>query len=428
MRAQVHALAGSFEAEDAVYAALRPDVQRAGDDRLQARFLAQEARGLLDRREYARALVRLEEAIGSARDEPAERAALAIDLAATLYHAGQAGRSEEALGDAVAAAAAAGREDLARIARSNRIELWLDRCAFAPAAAEIAELEKSARAEKDRTRLLVALHQRSRLALRQGDLSAASRDNAEARRLAEADRGPARDRGALARGGRPVRVRGRRRGARAARGSGRRQDPPDRCQSDGIARERLAELDAAPDGGTLAAERGRALRAGSFPRGGGRRALVRTLRSARIAGPLRDRAAAVLRGAGAAALAERIADASGARVSEDALRELREVVVARIGGAGIDAAPALGAIGLSRLAVRDGEGRELVRLGGTGDGDEEWRPLEAGSARFALALSPGPPAEVFEAVALLLETLVCTARRRKSRRLMRPRRGGSSAS
>ena len=65
-------------------------------------------------------VVRLEEAIGSARDDPAERAALAIDFAATLYHAGQAERSEEALGDAVAAAAAAGREDLARIARSNR--------------------------------------------------------------------------------------------------------------------------------------------------------------------------------------------------------------------------------------------------------------------------------------------------------------------
>ena len=45
-------------------------------------------------------------------------AALAIDLAATLYHAGQAERSEAALDDAAEAAAAAGREDLARIARS----------------------------------------------------------------------------------------------------------------------------------------------------------------------------------------------------------------------------------------------------------------------------------------------------------------------
>ena len=402
-RAQVHALAGNFEAEDAVYAALRPTVL-GGDDRLQARFLAQEARGLLDRREYARALVRLEEAAGAAADDPAERAALAIDLAATLYHSGQADRSEAALADAIAAAAAAGREDLARIARSNRIELRLDRCAFASAAAEIVELEKSARGARDRTRLLVALHQRSRLALRQGDLSAAARDNAEARRLAE-QIGDRLEIGELwLEEGDRCAYEGDREAARSA-WERAAQDPPDRCQSERIAGERLAELDRAPDE-DLAAEAGALFARDPFRAAEAIARWCGLFGRARIAGPLRDRAAAVLRGAGAAALAERIADASGARVSEDALRELRRVVVARIGGAGIDAAPALGAIGLSRLAVRDGEGRELVRLGGTGDGDEEWRPLEAGSARFALALSPGPPAEVFEAVALLLETLL----------------------
>ena len=50
---------------------------------------------------------------------------------------------------------------------------------------EIAAQEQSARRERDDRRLLVALHQRSRLALRRGDFGSAARDNAEARRLAE---------------------------------------------------------------------------------------------------------------------------------------------------------------------------------------------------------------------------------------------------
>ena len=411
VRAQVHALAGNFEAEDAVYAELRPAVLGAGDDRLQARLLAQEARGLLDRRAYARALVRLEEAMGAAADEPAERAALAIDLAATLYHSGRTDRSEAALSDAVAAAAAAGREDLARIARSNRIELWIDRCDFASAAAEIAELEKGARAEKDRTRLLVALHQRSRLALRRGELSGAARDNAEARRLAEAI-GDRLEIGELwLEEGDRCAYEGDRDGARRA-WERAAQDPPDRCQTDRVARERLAELDLAPDGdlpGRLAAESDALFATDPFRASEAVARWCGLLGRTRLAGPLRDRAAAILRGAGAGALAERVADPSGAKVSEAALRELRRVVVLRIGGAEIDAVPALRAIGLSRLAVRDDGGRELVRLGGGDTGGEAWQPLEAGSARFSLALAPCPPAEVSEAVALLLETLLYRA-------------------
>ena len=403
VRAQVHALAGRFDAEDAVYAALRPAVLGGGDDRLQARFLAQEARGLLDRREYARALVRLEEAIGAAADEPAERAALAIDLAATLYHSGRADRSEAALGDAIAAAAAAGREDLARIARSNRIELWLDQCAFADAEAEIAALEKSARAEKDRTRLLVALHQRSRLALRRGDLPAASRDNAEARRLAEAV-GDRLEIGELwLEEGDRCAYEGDRDGARRA-WERAAQDPPDRCQSDGVARERLAELDRAPDAPLAEADalfaRDPFRAAESVARWCG------LFGRAQLSRPLRERAAAVLREAGAPALAERVSEGPRMRIAEDALRELRAAVVARIAGAEADTVRALRALGLSRLAVRDAGGRELVRLGEPSDGGEQWRPLEAGTARFALALAPSPPAEVSEAVALLLETLL----------------------
>ncbi len=408
VRAQVYALAGRFDDEAGVYAALRPLALAAGDDRLAARFLAQEARGLLDRREYGRALVRLDEAIAAAVDEPAERAALSIDLAATLYHSGQAERSEAALGDAIAAAAAAGREDLSRIARSNRVELLLDRCAFARAAPEIAALEKSAREQEDPARLLVALHQRSRLALRRGDLPAASGDNAQARRLA----GSIGDRLEIGElwleEGDRCAYEGDRDGARRAWEKAA-ADPPDRCDSDGVARARLAELDWASEGdppaGLLAEmdarfERDPFRAAESVARWcglGGR---------ARVCRELRERAAETLRGAGAPALAGLVVESSGPRISEDALRDLRQAVVARLGGQDVDAGPSLRALGLSHLAVRDGEGRELVRFGQPPDGDEGWRPLEAGGARFALALSPAPPAEACAAVVLLLETLM----------------------
>ena len=397
-----------------MYAELRPAVLGAGDDRLQARLLAQEARGLLDRRAYARALVRLEEAMGAAADEPAERAALSIDLAATLYHSGRTDRSEAALSDAVAAAAAAGREDLARIARSNRIELWIDRCDFASAAAEIAELEKGARAEKDRTRLLVALHQRSRLALRRGELSGAARDNAEARRLAEAI-GDRLEIGELwLEEGDRSRVRGRPR-RRAPRlgtgGAGPARPLPDRPRRAGAAGRARPRARRGPAGPALTAESDALFATDPFRASEAVARWCGLLGRTRLAGPLRDRAAAILRGAAARGLWPNASRSpSGAKVSEAALRELRRVVVLRIGGAEIDAVPALRAIGLSRLAVRDDGGRELVRLGGGDTGGEAWQPLEAGSApASALALAPCPPAEVSEAVALLLETLLYRA-------------------
>ncbi len=278
-RAQVLALAGRFEEEASLYERMRPAALAAGDDRLAARFLAQEARGLLDRREYGRAIVRLEEAMAVAADDPAERAALGIDLGATLYHAGHPGRSEEALEGAIAAAAAAGREDLARIARGNRIELLLDRCAFDAAEPEVAALERSARREKDERRLLVALHQRSRLALRRGDLEAAARDNAEARALAEAigdrlevgelwlEEG---DRAAYA---------GDRDGARSA-WERAAADPPDRCRTDSLARARLGELDGSSGSrGRTRTGRRVALRRGALSGGRGGRALDGASRS-----------------------------------------------------------------------------------------------------------------------------------------------------
>ena len=240
-RGRVFALGGRFDEERAVYDSVRPLALGAGEEGVAARFLAQEARGLLDRREHARAIVRLEEAIGAAAGDPAERAALHLDLAATRYHAGDASGSEAALGEALAAAASAGREDLARIARSNRVELLINRGAWSEAESEIAALEESARAEKDSTRRLVALHHRGRLALRRGFLSDAARDNAEALRLA-AEIGDRLEIGELwLEQGDRLLYEGNRDGAREAWEKAA-SAPADRSDRDGAARERLSEM------------------------------------------------------------------------------------------------------------------------------------------------------------------------------------------
>ncbi|HYR46575.1 MAG TPA: hypothetical protein VER78_06180, partial [Thermoanaerobaculia bacterium] len=91
-RAGVYSLAGRLREEQETYDRWRAVALAEGDDRLAARFLACEALGLSDRREFPRAVSRLEEALAAARDDPVERARLAIDLAATLYHAGRSGR------------------------------------------------------------------------------------------------------------------------------------------------------------------------------------------------------------------------------------------------------------------------------------------------------------------------------------------------
>jgi len=412
-RAQVFARAGRFEEEDRVYETLRPAVLASGDERLAARLLAQEARGLLDRREYGRAVLRLEEAIGAAADDPAERAALSIDLAATLYHAGDRGRSEAALENAIASAAAAGREDLARLARGNRIELLVDRCAFAAAENEIALQEAAARREKDDRRLLVAFHQRARLALRRGDFAAAARDNAAARKLAETT-GDRLEIGELwLEEGDRCACEGDREGARSA-WERAAADPPDRCDSDRIARGRLDELSWDPDTGPPAAALDAldrlfgedAFRAGeTVARWSG------LLGSERIPYARRERAVLALRAAGAGALADIAAGDSRPRFADGALRSLRAAVAGTLAGDGAGGERALAGVGLEALAVRGADGREIVRLElrapVTGSG--HWRPLEAGAARFELALWPDIAGETAASVALMLETLLYRA-------------------
>jgi hypothetical protein len=85
-----------------------------------------------------------------------------------LHHAGRPPRCERRLGDAAEAAARARREDLLRTARANRVELLINRCDWEAATLEIEDLLALAQEQHDDVRLLVALHHRSRLALRRG--------------------------------------------------------------------------------------------------------------------------------------------------------------------------------------------------------------------------------------------------------------------
>ncbi|HTR04852.1 MAG TPA: sigma 54-interacting transcriptional regulator [Thermoanaerobaculia bacterium] len=407
-RARVYALAGRFEDEDRLYALGRPPALASGDDRLAARFLAQEGRALLDRRDFGRATLRLEAAL-AAETDLAERAALSIDLAATRYHAEDRAGSEAALGEALTNAAAAGREDLGRIARSNRIELLLDRGAFDAADAEIAAEHEEALRARDERRRLLALHHRGRLELRRGELSEAARHNAEARALAAAV-GDRLEIGELwLEEGDRCAYAGDREGARAA-WEAAAADPPDRCDSARIARARLDELAAASAG--LSAEALAALDAAfgdDAPRAA--EAIVRAAGLCgrdRVPAGLRERAAAVLRGCGAAALADQIVDAPAASAPDAALRRLRTAVAGALEGDGAGGERALPPLGLVALAVRDADGRELVRFdtGARRGSDGPWRPLEAGAARFELALTPDIAEARAAQIALVLESLL----------------------
>jgi DNA-binding NtrC family response regulator len=409
-RARVHALSGHFEEEDAIYERARPVALGSKDDRIASRFLAQEARGLLDRREYGRAIVRLEEALTISQDHPGERAELLLDLAATRYHAGDSQASEQLLEESLAAAAAAGREDLARIARGNRVELLINRCAWDAAAAELASLESSAGEEYDPTRRLVVLHHRSRLALRRGFFAAAARDNAEARRLAEdlADRLEIGELW-LEEGDRCLYEGDLDRARKAWEAAA--ADRPDRCDSDRVARQRLDEL-AWRDLGSRPAHADVALEA-LFAADGYRAAetvarWVRILGEEAVSPDTRSRAERLMRASGGEALADAIFDGKTSAVPGDALREVRRAVSAALAGEALDGNEALASLGIVGLAIRDAEGREIVRLGGGPAPPVELleRPLEAGTARFELALWPPIVEERAATIGLVLETLL----------------------
>ena len=414
-RARVHALAGRFDEEEGVYEALRPLVRESGDDAIAARFLAQEARRLLDRRETGRAILRFEEALAASRDDPALRAELLLDLGAARYHAGEPERCEALLRECVAAAAAAGRGDLARIARGNRVELLINRGAWDAAAAEISVLEKSARAEKDDLRLLVALHHRGRMALRRGLLSAAGADNAQARALAESLSDRLEIGELWLEEGDRLLYEGDLKGACAAWRKAA-EDPPDRCHRDRLAAERLEELrwresEALPDD---ALSRLEALFESDPHLAAETAARWHCLFGPRLPAAWRSRSEDILRARGAEALADRVFGSRVARLPNEGLRELGQAVTRALNGDAADGHRALASLAIAGLAVRDLEGREVLRLGAAAasEGSASGRALEAGSARFELSLWPAAGAETVAMVALLLEALlfrVCPA-------------------
>jgi two-component system, NtrC family, response regulator AtoC len=88
------------------------------------------------------------------------------------------------------------------------------------------------------------------------------------------------------------------------------------------------------------------------------------------------------------------------------LRALRDAVAAAASGEERDAP--LHALGLSSLSIVDGDGRDVVRLGEplSAGRDVLRRALDAGSARFELALAPPVADDVSSPIALLLETLL----------------------
>jgi two-component system response regulator AtoC len=90
----------------------------------------------------------------------------------------------------------------------------------------------------------------------------------------------------------------------------------------------------------------------------------------------------------------------------DVLRALRNAVAAAASGEKREAP--LEALGLTGLTITDGDGRDFVRLGDPfpSRGDVQRRALDAGSARFELALAPPVAEEVSVPIALVLEALL----------------------
>lgn len=410
-RAGVYSLAGRLREEKETYDRWRALVLEEQDDSLTARLLSREALGLCDRREFAAAVARLEEALAVMRDDPVERARILLDLATTLYHAGRPDSCASLLDEAIALAGAAGREDLVRTARGNRLEIAINRGNWEAASEEIEALLASAREECDPLRILVALHHRSRLALRRGHLESAGRDNEEARSLAHrlADRIEIGElwleEGDRLLYGRNLEA------AREAYEAAAAQ-PPDRSHGELRARERLRELSWRATG--RPPESAWSDLDGLFGRD--EYAAAETAARWRVlfgepaaGGPAAEhlrRAERILRSRGGSVLADRVfgpGQASGA-VPADALRCLRAAVAGAF--AGDERETPLPALGLSGLVITDGRGQSTVSLGQAAAGPGVSRRLEAGAATYELSLWPAVPEETADAIAWTLETLL----------------------
>jgi transcriptional regulator with AAA-type ATPase domain len=344
------------------------------------------------------------------RDDPAECARLSLDLAATLYHAGRPDRCASLLEDAQSLAATAGRRDLLRLARSNAIELAISECRWPASDEAIGELFREVEESGDELWRLVALHHRSRAALRRGELERAGEDNATARELAEklGDRLEVgelwlEEGDRLLYGG----------DADAARVFWERaaSDPPDRCDTERVAAGRLRELDWRSAGGPPREARDEiSSRLSEGDYAAAETAARWTLLFGARAVSEETRAAAdrILRGGGGGALADRVfgrrPTSEVASVPIAALRHLRETLAAAL--AGEDGSDRLESLGFAGLGLDDAEGRPLLRVGRLPEGDGTVRILEAGSARYRLRLPNGISEPLSAAAALLAETLL----------------------
>ena len=410
-RATVLSLQGRFDEEKALYEAWRPAVARSGEETLMARLLSREALGLNDRREFASAAARLEQASEVLRDDPVERTRVLIDLAATFYHSGRTGRCDRLLEEAIACAALAGREDLSRIARANRLELLIHRCEWSRAASEADALASAAREEGDELRLLVAIHQSSRLALRTGGPgprrageragTCAGRETERpprGRRAVAGRRGPAPLHGAHR--GRPPRVRdGRGGSARPLRHGAARARAAGGAGASRPRSAREAQRSKSSSCGTSTRPR-------SPSREARRPERVRWLTPARLARP---------GGAGAAIAGRRCAGGRRLRSVSPARRpsrrrgtsapcacrsrvSWRERTPSRPSGRSV--------FTRSRSATaRTAPSRRFGPVPGQ-PAESACRSLHAGDRAYQLEIWPRPPEALMEAVALLLETLL----------------------
>ena len=409
VRADVYSAAGRFREEAETYSFWRGVVLPAGDDALTVRLLAREALGLADRRQFDAAIGRLEEALGASRDDPAEAARVRIDLAATLYHAGRPARAAPLLEEAIRDAAVAGREDLVHVARTNRVELAIDGGQWDTAAAEVDRSVADAQERRDDRRLLVALHQRSRLWLRQGQLDRAARDNESARELAAriSDRVEV---GELWLEWGDLSVHAgqfdRARDAYELAAS----HPPDRCDSDVRARQRLAELAWRTAGSAPAEaleELGRLFESDELA------AAERFVRWNALLGPhalpepLARRARATLSARGAGALAATLPGAvDAAPGASEGLRPIRAALARALTG---QASPGdLACAGLTRIAVSDAAGREIAAAGEAVGPEAPYacRSLDSGACAYELRIWPPPDRARESELAWMVETLL----------------------
>lgn len=414
VRADVYSAAGRFREEKEIYDGWRAAVSEQQDDFLTARLLAREALGLSDRREFAPAVARLEEALAVTRDDAGFRAQLLLDLAATLYHAGRPGSCVELLEEAIDLSSATGRQDLLRTARTNRLELWISQGRWEEASREIDSLLRIASEEGDELWRLVVLHHRSRHALRRGFLEEAARDNAESRSAAVrfSDRLEVGELW-LEEGDRCLYT-GDFAGARHAYEVASR-DLPDRCDSDARARQRLAEMGwtAGPPAEALEELRGEFARdeyaaaervaRWHASRGGQCEAVEAWCR----------RAEATLRRQGGERLAARVfgepAAVGAAAIALADLAGLRRA--AACGLAGQEVPAPLASCGLTALAVEDAEGREILALGERPPAGRQAqrRRLDAGQSLYEILLWPTVSDETSAAIAFLMETLLFRA-------------------